>query len=1373
MSDVSIILNAIDNTRSAVQSVRSGLESVKASADTVAASIGAIGLAGVAISFAGTVKEAIDAADAINKLSQRTGVAAEALSQLQFAAKMSDVSAESLTTGIKKLNVSISEGLGGSQEKLQLFKNLGIDLRDASGAAKTADKILLEMANSFAGATDGANKTAYAVGLLGKAGDEMIPLLNGGGSAMEAMMKKADKLGLTIGSDFAARAEEFNDNLTILESSGKRLAISLADDLVSSLGKAMKAMADASVEGGKFKGVIAGIQMLFTGDDQHKNNVALVQQTELMLSLENRLAILRAQGYAEDHPRLVRTKEALANVNAELKTTMAYRKVLDDEQSASEAAKNPPPKKDLPTIKHGGAASTYETLRDAIAKEKELADLELANGEKISAAERMRVDDLSKIAAALKAGKISQREAAILNNEAIAASDARRAADQKANAASYLEGVREKISAQSLELASQDQLTEGEKMAAAWTTKLRDGKLDLLDTQKQSIASSLEELIALEKANALKKQQLKLGADLVAAGQKYVNTQDDEIKKANEQLDNIGLTKGQIDRLIASKLELEAVTDDELATNMRLAASYAGDLHDAYIQYATDLEQAAKKKRELAGIKMAIGEKETAFEDFKRLWDSVDRTAHDTFVNIFEGGQDAFTKLRNTLKSTLLDLLYQMTVRKWVFDITAVISGNGSIASTAQDKLLGGSNAGGALNTVSNVNGAASLYYTGSQYVFGSYAGATGASLAYANTVGALGGDSLGALISANGGWAGVSTGAAAGTAAGSAAGASAAGAGAGASGAAGAESAAASFGPYGWIAALVIAAIASVAEGNKVDWAGAGISGKLKSGGVDLQRRTDYVQDHHGVFGIGSYTTHNSEYTALDTSISSYLTKLTDTATNSVKGYAKTLGLSADAVDGFSKQIDLTLSGLTEAEQQNLISSTIASYVADMVDSAYGDVLAELSKTGESSADTLARLSQTIAVVNGDLAQLGISLLPVGLQSTKVAAGLVDAFGGMDKMQSTVASYFQAFYSDGERAAMAAESLDEAFAKLGVSVPSSKAEFRALVESIDVTTTAGQSLAASILQLAPAFDQAASAAAAAAESMLGAIQNYGTSSEARNFIVEQIRNGLAQGGINLTSEQISNATRADARALYLQYAASGNQAAMDAILKWQQKFADINPVTSGSSTTGGSSGSASAGQTAADSIATAWQQITDSLWGEVQRIRGLIEGTGDSAYAAAQARFATATAMARAGDQTAAQELPKLSQAMLSLAESNAKTLVDLRIAQGQTAASLSQTASMLSSQYGLSVPFLDGGTNYVPHDMLVVAHRGEAVVPADFNAALLYGSTPAPQDSGELAALREDVRAGQAQIAALMGELVRMNKKWDGDGLPETRTV
>ena len=80
--------------------------------------------------------------------------------------------------------------------------------------------------------------------------------------------------------------------------------------------------------------------------------------------------------------------------------------------------------------------------------------------------------------------------------------------------------------------------------------------------------------------------------------------------------------------------------------------------------------------------------------------------------------------------------------------------------------------------------------------------------------------------------------------------------------------------------------------------------------------------------------------------------------------------------------------------------------------------------------------------------------------------------------------------------------------------------------------------------------------------------------------------------------------------------------------------------VQQAGSSGGGGGGGSSAGDTAAASIASAWQQITDSIFTEVKRIRGLIEGTGEDAFAAAQTRFSLATAQARAGDQAAATAL-------------------------------------------------------------------------------------------------------------------------------------
>ena len=305
---------------------------------TVGGAVRAMGLLGGALSigaFVSMAKQAIDTADAINKLTQRTGLAAETLSQLQYAAKLADVSSDSLTTGIKKLNQSIAGGLAGDKEKLSVFKSLGITLTDTAGRTKTADQVLLEMADTFAKSRDGAGKTAAAIDLLGKAGDEMIPLLNGGSQAILEMMKEADRLGLTISGDFAARAEEFNDNLTRIQTQSEKLAISLGGDLVDGLGKAMKAMADAVAEGNKLAGVVNFIQTLITGDDQYKAQVKVVTETEKLMAAQS--ALDRARG-SNNEKEIARLENAVRLRQAELDMHRNYLGMLDAEEKKSKDA---------------------------------------------------------------------------------------------------------------------------------------------------------------------------------------------------------------------------------------------------------------------------------------------------------------------------------------------------------------------------------------------------------------------------------------------------------------------------------------------------------------------------------------------------------------------------------------------------------------------------------------------------------------------------------------------------------------------------------------------------------------------------------------------------------------------------------------------------------------------------------------------------------------------------------------------------------------------------------------------------------------------------------------------------------------------------
>jgi DNA-binding phage protein len=106
------------------------------------------------------IKSAIDTADAMSKLAQQTGVSTEALSSLSFAAKLSNVSNEELSRALRRLSADAANG----GDKLRA---LGISLKDAGGASKTADQLFADVAERISKLPDGIQKTNALIELFG------------------------------------------------------------------------------------------------------------------------------------------------------------------------------------------------------------------------------------------------------------------------------------------------------------------------------------------------------------------------------------------------------------------------------------------------------------------------------------------------------------------------------------------------------------------------------------------------------------------------------------------------------------------------------------------------------------------------------------------------------------------------------------------------------------------------------------------------------------------------------------------------------------------------------------------------------------------------------------------------------------------------------------------------------------------------------------------------------------------------------------------------------------------------------------------------------------------------------------------------------
>jgi hypothetical protein len=253
---VNALGRAIGGLSGTAGKVSGGLKGLAGAAGGLSGALGSLVPLATGAGLAAMAKGAIDAADNMNDLSQKTGVSVESLSKFQQAANASGTSIEGVGAAMIKLNRNLATGNAGAAEAMTA---LGLSATDASGKLKTTDEVMLEVADKFAKMPDGANKTAAAMALFGKAGADMIPMLNGGSKAIT-------DLSATMTGDFAKGADSLNDKLAALQ--GKLLGLgvqigtalmpmlNVIADLVMGLANAFAAMP------GPLQAIVGGVVAL-------------------------------------------------------------------------------------------------------------------------------------------------------------------------------------------------------------------------------------------------------------------------------------------------------------------------------------------------------------------------------------------------------------------------------------------------------------------------------------------------------------------------------------------------------------------------------------------------------------------------------------------------------------------------------------------------------------------------------------------------------------------------------------------------------------------------------------------------------------------------------------------------------------------------------------------------------------------------------------------------------------------------------------------------------------------------------------------------------------------------------------------------------
>lgn len=236
MADATVIGDALvrfagDDTKLG-QSLKKAEKDSKGVFDKIAGNSKKIGIAMTAVGagIIGTLtvmtKKWADAGDQVQKMSLRTGISTETLSEFKHAAELSGTSLDGLEKGVKKMQQSIFEAGQGTSTYVDALGFLGLTYEDLANLSP--EEQFIKLTAAVAGVEDPTSRAAIAAEIFGRAGTQLLPMLAGGAEGLAAMRQEAHELGIVFDQEAANKAAAFNDTMQRLGESFKGMGMAIA-----------------------------------------------------------------------------------------------------------------------------------------------------------------------------------------------------------------------------------------------------------------------------------------------------------------------------------------------------------------------------------------------------------------------------------------------------------------------------------------------------------------------------------------------------------------------------------------------------------------------------------------------------------------------------------------------------------------------------------------------------------------------------------------------------------------------------------------------------------------------------------------------------------------------------------------------------------------------------------------------------------------------------------------------------------------------------------------------------------------------------------------------------------------------------------------
>lgn len=494
---------------------------------------------------------------------------------------------------------------------------------------------------------------------------------------------------------------------------------------------------------------------------------------------------------------------------------------------------------------------------------------------------------------------------------------------------------------------------------------------------------------------------------------------------------------------------------------------------------------------------------------------------------------------------------------------------------------------------------------------------------------------------------------------------------------------------------------------GTKTSIQGQGISAGAQSltsilaNGFNAQYYTD-IEEKSKFLGITTSTSRRTQYTEADAQLERQIGSVFAGFASAVREAAGPLGVSLGDVktriESFVVQLGrIDLKGLSGTQIQERLTSVFGAQ-GDLIASAVLGGFESFQKVGEGYLTTIARTASSVEIASAALRRLGITsigLADVQNKQGDVAAELV--------RQSIMAKE-------------GVSSLTQMLATLGGSASDIAGTYTSLVDVRTSLKLMGLSASAVSRDLIDG--------AGGLQSLTDSLAAYATGFTSRSQQVDAQAQRVALQFERLGLSMPKSATEFVSLVKGIDTSTEAGRLLLGSVLSLSGGFADLM-----------------------DAIKSTGGGIAE----EIERIKGLSATGAALSLSEQQALFAIKSAQARAGDQIAIDDLPKISQALLQAAEATASSSLQYKLLQGSTLASLQETLAMITDptkRLGRIPGFATGG--FHRGGLRVVGETGaelEATGPARYYSA---GQTAALLGEGD-AALLSEFKALRAAVESL----------------------